>query len=132
MRNLSTLSLVCFVPHTSLEAVKTAVFAAGAGKIGNYAQCAYSVSGVGQFKPLEQAKPAKGTNGEVHTEPETRIEFLVRREVAKSVVEALVTLRHATPQINSDGGNLRALHLQGSASGRSRRRRARAARCGLA
>src|ERR1700761_1625390 len=40
-----------FVPVTHAEAIRTAVFAAGAGQIGDYSQCCWSVTGTGQFLP---------------------------------------------------------------------------------
>lgn len=44
---------LCFyVPVTHIEQVKQAMFAAGAGTIGNYDCCAWQVLGVGQFRPL--------------------------------------------------------------------------------
>ena len=52
--------LVTFVPNEHAEAIKTALFSAGAGKIGNYDECSFNVKGTGTFKALEGAKPYVG------------------------------------------------------------------------
>ena len=41
--------LCFFVPDTHVEAVKQAVFASGAGRIGNYEACCWQVLGQGSF-----------------------------------------------------------------------------------
>ncbi len=52
--------LIYYVPQSHLEETKQAVFAAGAGGIGNYEQCAWQVLGTGQFKPVKGANPFIG------------------------------------------------------------------------
>ncbi|MGI9286142.1 MAG: NGG1p interacting factor NIF3, partial [Pseudomonadales bacterium] len=52
---------LCFyVPGENLEAVKSAVFAAGAGRVGDYENCCWQVLGEGQFRPLEGSQPHIG------------------------------------------------------------------------
>ena len=62
--------LVVYVPETHLEPVKAALFAAGAGRIGDYAQCSWQVLGQGQFLPRAGAQPFIGTVGAVERLPE--------------------------------------------------------------
>ena len=50
-----------YVPVTHVEIVKSAMFTAGAGQIGDYECCAWQVLGVGQFRPLAGATPFIGT-----------------------------------------------------------------------
>jgi hypothetical protein len=52
-----------FVPKTHADIVRKAMGDDGAGKIGNYSHCSYSINGVGRYKPLEGAKPAIGEVG---------------------------------------------------------------------
>lgn len=52
--------LVFYVPEDQAEAVKSAVFKSGAGKIGNYDQCCWQVLGQGQFRPLVGSQPFIG------------------------------------------------------------------------
>lgn len=49
-----------YVPKQDLERVKSALFHAGAGRIGQYFHCAWQTLGEGQFKPLEGSNPSVG------------------------------------------------------------------------
>ena len=55
--------LVVFVPPDALDAVRDAVFAAGAGRIGAYERCSWHAEGTGTFVPLAGADPAVGRVG---------------------------------------------------------------------
>lgn len=82
---------LCFyVPEANLEAVKLAVFAAGAGRIGNYDSCCWQVSGTGQFRPLEGSSPYLGEKGAVEVVPEYRVEMVCRADSIKAAVGALI------------------------------------------
>ncbi|CAH0026342.1 unnamed protein product [Clonostachys rhizophaga] len=89
----SKFKLVFFVPKENVEAVKTAIFAAGAGRYpgpGAYTHCAWQTDGVGQFRPGDTANPHIGKVGEIEKVPEVRVETLcVGEDVAKNAVEAL-------------------------------------------
>ena len=65
---------VVFVPAENADAVREAMFAAGAGHIGDYSHCSWSVSGIGQFLPHEGASPTIGSVGTVERVPEDRVE----------------------------------------------------------
>ena len=67
---------VIYVPPDNAEAVRTAVFGAGAGQIGDYSHCSWSVTGAGQFLPHEGALPAIGTVGALERLPEDRVEVI--------------------------------------------------------
>ena len=81
--------LAFFVPPSHVEQVKDAVFAAGAGRIGNYDRCAWQVLGQGQFRPLDGATPFIGQAGEVERVAEWKVELVVADELIQSVVMAL-------------------------------------------
>ncbi|MFZ2148265.1 MAG: Nif3-like dinuclear metal center hexameric protein [Sedimentisphaerales bacterium] len=81
--------LVVFVPVESLAEVSNAVFAAGAGAIGNYSHCGFGAEGTGTFLPLEDAKPAIGKKGELEKVPEIRFETIVPAEKLDKVVAAM-------------------------------------------
>lgn len=72
-----TLNLTVFVPESHADAVAAAMWQAGAGHIGNYDSCSFSTSGTGTFRPLPGSNPAVGSHGEVHREPERRLEVIV-------------------------------------------------------
>lgn len=81
--------LVFFVPVEHKEAVKTAVFAAGAGTIGDYDSCCWEVLGNGQFKPLSGAKPFIGEQQQLATVPEYRVETVCQDDRIKDVIVAM-------------------------------------------
>jgi hypothetical protein len=88
-RENTMLKLIYYVPEADLENTKNAIFAAGAGGIGNYEQCAWQVLGTGQFKPVENANPFIGEVGKLEKIPEWRVETIVPEEKARAVARAL-------------------------------------------
>jgi dinuclear metal center YbgI/SA1388 family protein len=86
------LKLVTFVPDTHAENVRTALFNAGAGNIGNYDSCSYNLLGEGTFRAKEGANPFIGEIGEVHTEKEMRIETILPRYKQNEVLRALLAV----------------------------------------
>lgn len=78
-----------YVPESHVDAVKQAVFAAGAGRIGNYDQCCWQVRGQGQFRPLEGSQPALGETGSLETVDEFRVELVCGDADVRAVVTAL-------------------------------------------
>ncbi len=81
---------LCFyVPQTHLEAVKQAVFAAGAGRQGDYEQCCWQSTGEGQFRPLAGADPFIGAVGELERVVEYKVELLCPEHCISDVVAAL-------------------------------------------
>ena len=83
--------LFCFVPAGHLETVRAAIFAAGAGHIGGYSECSYSVEGAGTFKGGEGTQPFVGTPGLRHTETEARLEVILPVHLSRKVIEAMIT-----------------------------------------
>lgn len=83
------LKLEYYVPHSHLEATQRALFAAGAGQIGNYAECCWVTEGIGQFRPLQGASPFIGQQGRVQQEPEMKVELVFSRSLKQAVVAAL-------------------------------------------
>jgi structural toxin protein (hemagglutinin/hemolysin) RtxA len=78
-----------FVPARHLEQVKTALFEAGAGRIGNYDSCCWQTLGQGQFRPLNGSNPTQGEQGAIETVPEYRVETVCEDAVLRDVVAAL-------------------------------------------
>ena len=81
--------LTVFIPDAALEQVKSALFAAGAGTIGNYEQCCWQVQGIGQFMSLEGSQPNIGAQDTLESVEEWRVEMVVATAYIKEVVEAL-------------------------------------------
>ena len=70
--------LATYVPRDDSQKVLNALFAAGAGHIGNYSACSFSTDGYGTFKGNDKSNPHKGEAGMEHTENEQRIEVVLR------------------------------------------------------
>ena len=51
------LKLATYSPRDNRDTILDALFAAGAGHIGNYSNCSFSTSGTGTFKPLAGSNP---------------------------------------------------------------------------
>jgi len=83
-----------YVPASHLEEVKSALFAAGAGRIGNYDHCSWQVLGQGQFRPLPGSDPYLGQPGEVEQVDEYRVEMVCAAQCVKA---AVVAMRDAHP-----------------------------------
>lgn len=81
--------LVVFVPIEFTAEVSNAVFAAGAGSIGNYSHCGFSAEGTGTFLPQKGAKPAIGRKGKLEQVIETRFEAIVPSEKLTDVIAAM-------------------------------------------
>lgn len=85
----SLLKLVTFVPTEQANKVREAIFAAGAGQIGNYDACSYNLNGEGTFRAGDNTNPYVGEKGQIHTEAEVRIETVLPAYLKGKVVGAL-------------------------------------------
>ncbi|HVS85306.1 MAG TPA: hypothetical protein VHD91_06725 [Gaiellaceae bacterium] len=81
--------LVWFVPREALDATLEAVFAAGAGRIGDYERCAWSTEGTGMFRGGEGTHPSVGMAGRDQRVAELRVETVVPDDRVDAVVAAL-------------------------------------------
>lgn len=84
--------LVTFVPNSHADTIKTALFNAGAGNIGNYDSCSYNTSGYGTFRAGQNATPFCGEIGELHTEEEIRIEVILPTFKRTEIIRALISV----------------------------------------
>jgi dinuclear metal center YbgI/SA1388 family protein len=80
---------VIFVPGPAADAVRSAVFAAGAGQIGDYSHCSWTVTGSGQFLPAVGATPAIGAVGSLQRLPEDRVEVIAPAALRDRVLAAM-------------------------------------------
>ncbi|HEY3105738.1 MAG TPA: hypothetical protein VGJ49_02965 [Gaiellaceae bacterium] len=81
--------LVVFVPAEALDAVRDALFEAGAGRIGAYERCSWYTEGTGTFFGSEETNPAVGEAGTEERVPELRLETVFPEERHEGVVAAL-------------------------------------------
>jgi hypothetical protein len=78
-----------FVPADHKEKVKQAIFATGAGRIGNYDCCSWEVLGTGQFRALSGSNPFIGQQGVIETVQEYRVELVCQDHLIQAAVAAL-------------------------------------------
>ncbi|MCW0481202.1 Nif3-like dinuclear metal center hexameric protein [Gaoshiqia sediminis] len=82
--------LVTYIPTDQAEKVQQAVFEAGAGHVGNYDSCGYTLEGIGSFRGNENSKPFVGEKGNFHTEKETRFETIFPAHLQGKIIQALL------------------------------------------
>lgn len=81
--------LFTFIPVDHVEAVKDALFAVGAGHIGNYSECGFETTGTGSFKANDEATPFVGKINERHNEREMKIEMIFPAHLESQLVKKL-------------------------------------------
>lgn len=82
--------IVVYVPNTHAEKVKNALAKSGAGHIGNYSHCSFSTEGVGNFKPLQGSNPFVGSENEIITVSEVKIETIVPQKILGGVISSMI------------------------------------------
>lgn len=81
--------LVTFVPVNDQQQVLSALFDAGAGQVGNYANCSFTTQGIGGFTPQDGADPFQGAIGKQEQVDESRIEVLLPSHLENQILDAL-------------------------------------------
>ncbi len=81
--------LIVFVPPEALDAVREALFAAGAGRIGGYERCSWYAEGTGTFLGGEGTRPALGEPGREEHVREVRLETVFPAALQNEVIAAL-------------------------------------------
>jgi hypothetical protein len=91
-----------YVPESHLDIVKNALFEKGAGKLSNYDHCCWQVKGEGQYRPLENSQPFKGTQNQVCKEPEFLVEMVCEDHLIDDVINTLLkTHPYETPAFSA-------------------------------
>lgn len=85
----STYKLCFYVPATHVEVVKEALFAQGAGRMGNYSCCAWQTLGEGQFMPLAGSSPFLGQHNMVEKVAEYKVEMICEERCLEAAIRAL-------------------------------------------
>lgn len=81
--------LTTYVPISDASKLKSALFKSGAGSIGNYSNCSFSVSGTGSYMANKKANPVKGKIGETHYEEEIQLNITFPKDKEKTVLTSL-------------------------------------------
>lgn len=87
---MALVNLFFYVPESALQEVKAAVFAAGAGRVGDYAECCWQIKGEGQYRPLAGSQPYIGALDELSKTAEYRVELTLEKNLISEVKEALL------------------------------------------
>lgn len=82
-------TIITSVPETHADAVREAMGKAGAGKVGDYSYCSYSLKGVGRFMPNKGSNPYLGKEGILEEVVEERIEAICSLEALDHVLEEI-------------------------------------------
>lgn len=82
--------LCFFVPESHVEELKAALFAQGAGKIGEYDCCSWQVLGEGQFRPLQGSQPFIGARDQLAKVAEYKVEMVCEDRLIKQVIKSLL------------------------------------------
>ncbi|MBA3661853.1 MAG: NGG1p interacting factor NIF3 [Gammaproteobacteria bacterium] len=81
--------IIIYIPVTHLEVIKNALFAAGAGNLGEYRACSWQVLGEGQFIPKAASSPFIGTAGQLEKVAEYKVEMICATEHIKAAIAEL-------------------------------------------
>ena len=90
--------LAFYVPKKHLDPVKNALFAKGAGQVGNYDCCAWQTLGTGQYRPLNGSRPYVGIQNQLEIVKEYLVEIVCKDECLQTVIEELIRVHpYETP-----------------------------------
>jgi len=81
--------LITFCPGNKSYQLRQALFAAGAGTVGNYTECSFNTEGEGTFKPALNTQPYVGEIGIQHTEKEVKVETIYPLNIEANVLQTL-------------------------------------------
>ncbi len=84
-----TVKFVVFVPETHANVVRETLGKVGAGTIGDYTYCSFSVKGIGRFVPMDSANPTIGKAGDLESVVEERIETVCFKDQLQRIINAV-------------------------------------------
>ncbi len=101
--------LITYTTPYNHEALRSALFAAGAGSIGNYSNCSFNSKGTGTYMGNEESNPAVGTRGEFTQTEEIKIEVTFEKHLESRILKALFT-NHVYEEVAYEIYNLNNSH----------------------
>lgn len=84
------MKLAVFVPVDDADELRHVLAKAGAGRLGNYEACSYTLAGKGRFRAVEGADPAVGEIGELHIEQEEKVEVVFPQSMKNKILKAML------------------------------------------
>lgn len=103
--------LTTYAPIENAEEVRTALFKAGAGNIGNYDFCSFNTEGFGTYRGNENSNPVIGEKGKLHTEKETFISVIYEKHIEQNILSALFNA-HSYEEVAYDIVTLDNIHQE--------------------
>lgn len=86
----SLYKLYTYVPEHAAATLLDALFAAGAGQIGEYSECSFMAKGKGTFKPSDNSNPVIGqAGGPRETPEELKLEVIVPKHLKTTLIRTL-------------------------------------------
>lgn len=82
-------TIVFTTPESHADALREAMWRAGAGKVGRYSCCSFSLKGISHFIPHLGSNPYIGTIDQMETMVEERIETVCDRAILPHVLEEI-------------------------------------------
>jgi hypothetical protein len=89
MKEMDFYMLEVFVPPEAVAIILAAIAKAGGGRIDRYDYTASTMQVTGYWRPLKGAKPYRGKEGEISSEPEIKIEVTCKHEHIHEVLQAI-------------------------------------------
>ena len=87
--NFTLVKIITTAPLNEADKIREALGKAGAGSIGDYRYCSFSITGKGRFMPTEAADPHIGEANKLEVVEEEQIEVICERDKAKQIITAL-------------------------------------------
>ena len=81
--------LTTYVPLGDANTLRTQLFEAGAGNIGNYDNCSFNTEGTGTYNGNEYSNPTLGTKGKLHEEKEVQISVTFNKHIEAKLLQTL-------------------------------------------
>jgi dinuclear metal center YbgI/SA1388 family protein len=81
--------LSTYVPLENANTLRTQLFKAGAGNIGNYDNCSFNSEGAGTYRGNENSNPTLGKKGELHEEKEMQISVTFNTHIEAQLLKTL-------------------------------------------
>jgi hypothetical protein len=89
MSNKELFKVVFTVPESHADLLRKVVGEVGAGEMGNYTHCSFSVKGIGRFRPEKGASPMIGSVGKFEEVKEERIEITCPKNLLIKLIEEI-------------------------------------------
>ena len=81
--------LTTYVPLGNANTLRSQLFKAGAGNIGNYDNCSFNAEGIGTYRGNENSNPTLGKKGELHEEKEVQISVTFNKHIESKLLKTL-------------------------------------------